>query len=60
MSIISITEKKWNLVGSTIPGTGSADPDPHQYEADPKHCYIILLIDDLKSRSSALDHQEKK
>ena len=24
--------------GSTIPGSVSADPDPHQNEADPKHC----------------------
>ena len=47
MSIIPLTEKKSNLVGSgsTIPGSGSADPDPrgsadpdpHQNEADPKH-----------------------
>ena len=30
---ISFTKKS----GSTFPGTGSADPDPHQNEADPKH-----------------------
>ena len=36
MSIIPLTEKK--LFGSTISGSGgSADPDPHQNEADPKH-----------------------
>ena len=35
------SEKNWNLFvsGSAIPGSGSADPDPHQNEADPKHCY---------------------
>ena len=25
--------------GSTIPGSGSVNPDPHQNEADPKHWY---------------------
>ena len=24
--------------GSIIPGSGSADPDPHQKDVDPKHC----------------------
>ena len=51
MSIISFTEKiirrKLEFVrfdvgsgvrsGSTFPGSGSADPDLHQNEADPKH-----------------------
>ena len=23
----------------SFPGSGSADPDPHQNEADTKHCY---------------------
>ena len=39
--------KKWrkkngicSIVGSGVwSGSGSADPDPHQNEADPKHCY---------------------
>ena len=26
--------------GSAIPRSGSADPDPHQNEADPKHCLL--------------------
>ena len=25
------------------PGSGSADPDPHQNEADPKHCIKYFL-----------------
>ena len=47
MSITSFTEKskkkKLEFVrfyvgsGYTIPGSASADPDPHQNEADPKH-----------------------
>ena len=40
MSIISFTDKnsetKLKFVGSTIPVSGSPDPDPHQNEADPK------------------------
>ena len=31
ISIISYKEKNWNLLDF------SADPDPHQNEADPKH-----------------------
>ena len=51
MSIIPFTEKKFRKkqsgicsilglrIGSTIPGSGSTNPnpDPHQNEADPKH-----------------------
>ena len=29
--------QNWTRIQIRIPGTGSADPDPHQNEADPKH-----------------------
>ena len=39
-----IKKKKINLFGSGsglhYPGSGSADPDPHQNEKDPKHCFF--------------------
>ena len=38
-------EKNWNLFDFILgririhhPGNGSADPDPHQNDTDPKHC----------------------
>ena len=30
-------EKNWYLIRIRYPGSGSADPDPHQNETDPKH-----------------------
>ena len=59
MSFIPFTEKIIKKIGICsdririrIPGRGSADPDPHQNEADPKHwllplhytslCFVIL------------------
>ena len=30
--------------GSTIPGSGSVDPDPHQNEVDQKHCFKESII----------------
>ena len=55
MSFIPFTEKIIKKIGICSdririrnPGRGSADPDPHQNEADPKHwpytslCFVIL------------------
>ena len=39
MTIISFTKKIWVGSESTLPVSGSADPDPHQNEADPKQWY---------------------
>ena len=49
MSIISFTEKNyekqnWSGSGSTIPRSGSADPNPHQNEADPKNWWEVRKI----------------
>ena len=57
MSIISFTAKKIRKkkiefvryyvesgTGSTITGSGSADPDLDQNEVDPKHCYKFFEI----------------
>ena len=56
MRIIDLTAKNVEKIGfqvgfgSTIPGSGSADPvpdqDPHQNEAEPMHCikHIIHIV----------------
>ena len=50
MSIIPFTEKikkkkKLEFVrsGSTIPGSGSPDLDPHKNEADSKHWHLVYI-----------------
>ena len=44
ISIISLKKHEsvpfYSGSGSTIPGSGSPDPDPYQNEANPKHWFL--------------------